>query len=201
MKRTLIFAPLLLIALTIVILFGIGVPGASAATVTRYQQNASQLSYSGTWTVSSATAASGGSFRYANASGASVTATFDGTYLAWIAKKSASYGIAKVTLDGTKTYSIDLYNGTAVYQRKVWETGTLDSGVHTVKIEWTGTRNGAATNTNIGVDAFDVAGSLVGVTRWSRATSTSVGPGTGRRRPAPPTPAAPPGTRTRRVRR
>jgi Peptidase family M28 len=192
MKRTLVFTPLLLVVLTVVFLFGIGVPAASAATVTRYQQNTSQLSYSGTWRVSSATAASGGSFRYANASGASVTATFNGTYLAWIAKKSPSYGIAKVTLDGTTTYSVDLYSGNAVYQRKVWETVDLAPGIHTVKIEWTGTKNPAATARNIGVDAFDVAGSLVGVTRveqtdqrlgwtgnWAKVSSTSYSGGTG----------------------
>ncbi len=186
MKRTSLFAPLLVIALTVVFLLGIGVTGASAAAVTRYQQNASQFGYSGTWTVSSATAASGGSFRYANASGASVTVAFNGTYLAWIAKKYASYGIARVTLDGTKTYSVDLYNRSAVYQARVWETGILDPGIHTVKIEWTGTKNVLATNTNVGVDAFDVAGSLIGVARleqsdqhlgwtgnWAKVSSTS----------------------------
>ena len=191
MKRTLIFVPLLLVALTIVFLFGIGAGAAGAATVTRYQQNAPQFNYSGTWTVSSATAASGGSFRYANAPGASVTVTFNGTYLAWIAKKSESYGIAKVTLDGTKTYSVDLYNGSAVYQQRVWETDILDSGIHTVTIEWTGTKNGAATGTNIGVDAFDLAGSLVGLTRveqsdqhlgwtgnWAKVSSNSYSGGT-----------------------
>jgi hypothetical protein len=191
MKRTFVFAPLLLVALTILFIFGIGAAAVSAATVTRYQQNTSQLSYSGTWSVSSAAAASGGSFRYANASGASVTATFNGTYLAWIAKKSSSYGIAKVTLDGTKTYSVDLYSRNAVYQQKAWESGILAPGIHTVKIEWTGTKNGAAAVTNIGVDAFDVAGSLVGVSRmeqtdqhlgwsgnWAKLSGTSYSGGT-----------------------
>ncbi len=191
MKRTRIFAPLLLVALAVFFLLSIGAAGASGATVTRYQQNTSQFSYSGTWTVSSAAAASGGSFRYANASGASATVTFNGTYLAWIAKKSASYGIARVTLDGSKTYSVDLYNASAVYQRQVWETSILDPGIHTVTIEWTGTKNGAATGTNIGVDAFDVAGSLIGATRfeqsdqhlgwtgkWAKVSSTSYSGGT-----------------------
>jgi Peptidase family M28 len=165
MRRIAIVAPLLLVTLTIVFVFGIGVGGASAATLTRYQQNASQLTYGGTWTVVSSTAASGGSYRYANASGMSVTAAFNGTYLAWIGKKGPTYGIAKVTVDGGPPVNVDLYNGSAVYQQKVWETDTLGAGLHTVKIEWTGTKNAAATNTNIGVDAFDVAGSLDGVTR------------------------------------
>ena len=47
MKRTFLFLPLLVVALTVVFLLGIGVTGASAAAVTRYQQNASQFSYFG----------------------------------------------------------------------------------------------------------------------------------------------------------
>ena len=184
MKRMLIFAPVLLIGLAAVFILGTGVDGAAAATVTRYQQNASQLSYSGSWTVRSAAAASNGSYRYANANGASVTVTFSGTRLAWIVKKSPSYGIANVSLDGGSP--VDLYNGTTVYQQKAWETDTLDAGLHTVDIQWTGTRNAAATGTNIGVDAFDVTGTLLGVTRvqqtdqhlgwtgkWTKVSSTS----------------------------
>jgi len=43
---------------------------------------------------------------------------------------------------------------------KVWETDTLGAGLHTVKIEWTGTKSAAATDTNINVDAVDVTGTL-----------------------------------------
>ncbi len=125
-----------------------------------YQQGNSLLAYTGTWTVSSSSSASGGSFRYANAAGASVTATFKGTYLAWIAKKSPVYGVASVTLDGGTPVAVDLYSSSILWQKKVWETGTLASGTHTVTIRWTGDRNGHATDSNIGVDAFDVLGTL-----------------------------------------
>jgi aminopeptidase YwaD len=57
--------------------------------------------------------------------------------------------------------NIDLYNSSIVFQQKVWETNILSSGYHTVRIAWTGTRNAAATKTNIGLDALDVAGTLV----------------------------------------
>jgi hypothetical protein len=183
MKKWIILA-LLLFALTIVLVVGIG-DRADAATVTRYQQNAAGLSYTGTWTVSSTSLASGGSFRFANASGASVTTTFNGTYFAWIAKRSSVYGIAKVTLDGKSTFSVDLYSPTVLYRQKVWDTGTLAPGYHTVKIQWTGTRNSRATATNIGIDAVDVSGNLLAVTRleqtdrrlgwtgrWSKVSST-----------------------------
>ena len=106
--------------------------------------------------------ASGGSIRLANSNGASVTVTFEGTYLAWIARKSSVYGIAKITLDGRGLGPIDLYSESPStgWQQKVWGTGTLKPGLHTVTIAWTGTKNTAATNTNISVDAFDVVGAL-----------------------------------------
>jgi hypothetical protein len=191
MKRTSIPALLLLVALTVVFVFGTGSDGAAAASVTRYQQNAAQLTYTGTWSVGSAATASGGSYRYANASGMAVTATFNGASLAWISKKGPTYGIANVSLDGGAPVTVDLYNASVLFQQKVWETGALSTGYHTVRIEWTGTKNSAATNTNIGVDAFDVAGTLATVTHieqtdlhlgwrgsWAKVSATSYSGGT-----------------------
>jgi SpoIID/LytB domain protein len=129
-------------------------------SLNRYQQSDSNIAYAGTWTASSATGAAGGSFRYSNTAGASCTLSFNGTSLAWLAKKSSSYGIAKLTLDGTDMGTVDLYNASVVYA-KVWETGTLEAGTHTLKIERTGDKNALATDKNISVDAFDIDGSIV----------------------------------------
>jgi hypothetical protein len=142
------------------------------STTTRYEETSSSLVWTGTWTLSSSTAYSGGSHKYANASGASVTATINGTYVALITKKGANYGIAKVTVDGTTTHTVDLYRSTTGYKQKAWEA-TLPAGYHTVKVEWTGTKNPASTGTNISVDAFDVAGSLVSSVRTEQ-TSTKL---------------------------
>ncbi len=136
---------------------------AAPSPYTRYEQGDSRLAYTGAWTVSSSSSASGGSFRYANAAGALVTVAFNGTYLAWITKKSAVYGTASVTLDGAGPVTVDLYNATTVWQQKVWETGVLPAGTHTVTISWTGDKNAGATETNVGMDAFDLLGSLVPV--------------------------------------
>jgi Peptidase family M28 len=129
-------------------------------TLARHQQDNSRLLYTGTWGTSPISSASGGSFRYSDSSGSSVTVRFTGTYLAWIAKKSPVYGIARVILDGVDKGTVDLYSAGALYQQKVWETGILTNTTHTVRIEWTGTKRSAATATNIGVDAFDVRGVL-----------------------------------------
>ena len=146
---------------------------------TRYEQSDSHLAYAGTWSTSTTTSASGGDFLYANGSGASVTIGFTGTYLGLIAKKSSVYGIAKVTLDDKTPVMVDLYSSSTVYQQKVWNTGTLAAGSHTVKIEWTGTKNASATDTNIGLDGLDLIGNL------TEATAT----------PPPPPPPAPTATR------
>ncbi len=140
----------------------------------RYEQSDSHLAYTGTWSTSTTTSASGGDFLYANSSGASVTIGFTGTYLGLIAKKSPVYGMAKVTLDDKTPVMVDLYSSSTVYQQKVWSTGTLAAGSHTVKIEWTGTKNASATDTNIGLDGLDLIGNLI------EATAT----------PPPPPPAS-----------
>jgi hypothetical protein len=126
----------------------------------RYQQSNAKFSYSGTWKTTSNTSAAGGSFSYAGASGASVTVHFSGIDLAWIAKKGPGYGEAKITVDGQKTYTVNLYSASTVWQKRVWSTGILAMGSHTVKIQWTGSKSSAATGTTIDVDAFDVTGTL-----------------------------------------
>ena len=132
----------------------------NAPSTFRYEQGDTRLAYTGAWTVGSSASDSGGSFRYANTAGSAVTATFTGTYLAWIAKKSPSYGKAKVTVDGGDPVTVDLYSAATLYEQKVWSTGSLAPGNHTVKIEWTGSKNTSATATNINLAAVDVIGSL-----------------------------------------
>ncbi len=126
----------------------------------RYQQSNAKLSYAGTWNTSSSSSASSGSFKYASTSGASVMIHFTGINLAWIAKTGPAYGEAKVTVDGTKTYTVNLYSAKTAWQKRVWSTGILAMGAHTVEIRWTGAKSKAATGTNIGVDAIDVTGAL-----------------------------------------
>jgi lysophospholipase L1-like esterase len=137
---------------------------AAPATPIRYQQDNRALLYHGVWSYPSNPSASGGSFAFANASGASVTVRFTGTSLVWIAKKSSIYGIAHVTLDRGEQETVDLYSASTQWRQPVWSTGPLGEGPHTVVIAWTGEKNAASANTYINVDAFDVAGSLVATT-------------------------------------
>ena len=126
----------------------------------RYEQTDSHLAFSGAWTTGSNPGASGSSWWCINASGAAVTANFTGTAFTWVTVKSPNYGIAQVTLDGGTPVTVDLYSPTALWQQKVWSTTGLADSAHTVKIAWTGAKNAAATAAYIGVDAFDVEGTL-----------------------------------------
>jgi N-acetylmuramoyl-L-alanine amidase len=128
--------------------------------VTRYEQTDAKLVYLGYWQVNTAAEASSGDSAYAN-SASKLVVGFKGTSLAWIAKKSSVYGIATVTLDDKAPVQVDLYSATTLYQQNVYQTGELADGAHTLTIEWTGTKNAAATDYNVGADAFDVKGQLV----------------------------------------
>ena len=106
-----------------------------APVLSTSQQSNSLLTYRGAWKTSSTSSASGGSFRYADSSGASVTMQFSGVYVAWIARKSAASGEAKLTLDGGDPVVVDLYSASTLYRQKVWNSGVLDDGTHVLKIE------------------------------------------------------------------
>ncbi len=86
-----------------------------------------------------------------------MTVTFDGTYLAWIATQGTTLGKAFVSLDGGAAVSVDLARSAVAYQQKVWNTGTLAPGQHTVTI-WRDPLNIAGKY--ISVDAFEVLGTL-----------------------------------------
>ena len=132
---------------------------------TRYQQSDSRLLYSGFWTTASTSSASRGSFRYSLASGASVTVAFRGTSLIWLAKKSPSYGLASVCVDGGVPVTVDLYSSSTKWIQKVWSSGNLPYGLHTVTVKRLGVKSVSSGGTYINVDALDVLGSLVSATQ------------------------------------
>jgi 3D (Asp-Asp-Asp) domain-containing protein len=137
--------------------FGSSFTNASAHGFEFFEENSHPLLYSGDWTTVSEGAASGGSWSYISTEG-DLTAYFNGTSLSWVAKTGPARGIARVTLNDNDPVDVDLYSPTYKHQRCVYSTGTLPEGDYRVKIEWTGTKNPAATHTRIAVDAIDIQG-------------------------------------------
>ncbi len=144
-----------------------GVPSSNTSAdsfmfMTRYDQTDSRLGRSGTWATFSTSKAWKGSYGRASANGASVTITFNGTRLDWIAMKGTTTGIADVYLDDVFAQTIYLANPTAVYQQKVWSTGDLSNGIHRVRIVRS---SASASGKYLTIDAVDVIGTIVGTGR------------------------------------
>ncbi len=127
----------------------------------RYQQDNGAFRYTGDWVdCYTPWLASGWSYWRAEGPGASVNVTFDGTSLTWIGTKASNQGKALVVLDGVtaKAQTVDLYSANEKYKQKIYSTGVLSEGRHTLAIYWVGEKNPAATNYYVNVDAFDVLG-------------------------------------------
>ncbi len=173
---------------------------AAVGGTTRYEQTNENISYTGYWRTTSAASYSAGNEKRASTSGASLTATFTGTSLTWIASTGPFNGMARVTLDGRTPVLLDLFSASTLYRRAVYSTGFLARGSHTVKIEWTGRRNPMSMSTRVSVDALDVMGSLV--PGLPATATTPQAPSTTTTRPTPttttpgPPATAPPTTAT-----
>ena len=124
----------------------------------RYEQTDSSLTFAGLWTAGSDVNMSGGSYKYSNAPGSAFNVAFTGTRVDWITSKSSVNGIARVSLDGGAPIDVDLYSPTYAVKQVAWTSGPIADGAHTLRIEYTGSRNASSTGTFIGLDALDVVG-------------------------------------------
>lgn len=131
---------------------------ASFTVFKRVEELDSTLSWSGSWTPSLDPRLSGGAHTRANTVGSYVFLTFRGTGLDWIAIKSSSYGIAKVTLDGGPPEYVDLYSPSAQFQAVAWSKRGLPDATHTLRIECTGMKSVPTGGTSIAIDAFAILG-------------------------------------------
>jgi beta-N-acetylhexosaminidase len=135
--------------------------GTIDTSAARCQETETLLSYTGSWSPSNTPVASGGSYASANSTASSVAIAFTGSHLVWLAGKSPADGKAAVSLDGAPSETVDLYAPAPSWQQRVWDTGWLAPGRHTVTISWTGAKASAATGTAIDVDAFEVVGTVL----------------------------------------
>ena len=132
-------------------------PPPPSATPTRYQSDVAQVHKTGIWSKFTATDASGGSYQRSATSGASVTIGFNGTRLDIIAMKGTTTGVMDVYLDGAKKATINTAVSVASYQLKLWTTGDISNGYHTVKI----VRSSSSASTKyLTLDAVDIMGTI-----------------------------------------
>jgi len=86
----------------------------------------------------------GGSQAHTRAAGAYADIPFYGTGAQVLASRNVSRGKAAIYVDGVFKEKVDLYNATPQYNQVVFDTGDLEEGMHTIRIEATGERNASA---------------------------------------------------------
>ena len=133
---------------------------ASFDVVRRYDNTEAKITYLGTWATSTNAAYYNGTIKKATLPGAAAVIKFDGTGIDLLSLKGPTYGIARVICDG-QTETASLYSPTYQNTALVWRKRGLGSGEHTVRVEFTGTKDATSTDTMIDLDAVDVVGTLV----------------------------------------
>ncbi|MEU1696926.1 N-acetylmuramoyl-L-alanine amidase, partial [Streptomyces hirsutus] len=103
---------------------------------------------SGTWTAKSSASYLGGKSYTSSAKNASLSWTFTGRSVAWVASRAATSGQAHVYVDGTKVTTVDLKSSTTKYRDALWTKTWSTSTKHTVKIVVVGTGGRPAVTTD-----------------------------------------------------
>ena len=116
-------------------------PSVNGASIrpSRVEQSSTAVAFGGTWTTASSTSASGGSFKYSSAAGASASYTASARSLGWVARKSTSGGSAYVYVDGVLKATISLYATATADRPIVYVVNWSSQGTHTLKIVVKGT--------------------------------------------------------------
>ncbi len=128
----------------------------------RTEQTDSRIGFKGVWTPYTSASRSGGSYTYSSTLGSVAYIAFDGTAVDLVASKLPTMGIVRVTLDQGAPVEVDLYSAGYYHQQRVYSSGNLTPGIHTLKLEYSGLKNPSASATTINFDALDIAGTLVG---------------------------------------
>lgn len=127
----------------------------------RYEQTSPSVGFMGQWAGVTSAPSSAGSFARSGAFGDTTYLRFNGSAVKWITHKAPNHGIALVTIDGEEPELVDLFAPTNTWKSKVWTRSGLSETTHTVTIEYTGLLNPASSSSMLGVDAFDVKGTVL----------------------------------------
>jgi hypothetical protein len=130
-------------------------PTTTTTTATLVEQNSSQVSVTGDWSVNNLAVHSGSSAILSMTAGSKASFTFNGTGATWIAYRDEWSGIARVYVDGTLKGQVDTYATPGVAKNAVYSVTGLTAGTHTLVVEATGTRSSASGGSWVWVDAFE----------------------------------------------
>jgi beta-galactosidase GanA len=125
-----------------------------------YDDTASALGYSGSWSHVSNQGYTGGDYKqtesFSDTTGDSMSVSFTGTAVQWIAPTANNHGIADVYLDGNKVATVDGYSSGTDFQQVLYSASGLANTTHTLKIVVTGQKNPSSGGTFVSIDAINV---------------------------------------------
>lgn len=107
--------------------------------ISRKQESAAAIVYSGPWGLAASTSYSAGKARWATAAGASATLSFTGESVAWVSSKSTTRGSAEVYVDGVLVKTVSLKKAATTHRQVVFGTSWATAGPHTIQIVVLGT--------------------------------------------------------------
>ncbi|MFF9360957.1 N-acetylmuramoyl-L-alanine amidase [Streptomyces griseoluteus] len=117
-------------------------------TATLLQESSAKAT--GTWTKRSGSSYLGGYSASSGTTNASLTWTFKGRSVAWIASRASTSGAVKIYVDGTYQATVDLKSATTAYRQAIWTKTWSSAAQHTLKIVVVGT-SGRPTVTTDGI--------------------------------------------------
>lgn len=125
-------------------------------TSTTIDNGDAAVAYSGTTQTYANAADIGGSHTVLKSSGATAVVTFTGTRARVLGLTSDNFGYVDVYVDGVFAASVDTYSASTLFQRTIFDTGTLPSGSHIVTLVASWTKNPAATGYYTALDAVEI---------------------------------------------
>jgi Divergent InlB B-repeat domain/Fibronectin type III domain len=102
-----------------------------------YENEDSNIIYSGNWTVWNTASASGGSTRYSNDTTTSASLTFSGRQVSLLFTGYSSRGNIEITIDGGTPVLVNQYSSGLTFQNR-WDSPLMDAGTHTVEFSHPG---------------------------------------------------------------
>lgn len=124
-------------------------------------QPANLISVMGAWRTAYASVYSAGRMQFGTA-GSTLTHTFSGQRVAFVAPTGSSWGMAEILVDGVPTATVDCFSASTRQRVEIWRGGDMPAGIHTITIRVLGDKNPASTGTLVPVDGFPVWEALPG---------------------------------------
>ncbi len=137
-----------------------GYLGGTLGLTGRYEDTDARIEYQPAWIEQSGACFSAGRSQRSAGADSSLFLEFRGVYIALVAQTGPAYGSMRVILDGKQAATVDSHSPVIRCQQRVWSSGGLAPGRHTLRLLASEAANPAAEGRSINLDAVELAGEL-----------------------------------------